>query len=130
MASMNKVGEINLRQVILEEKFREEVSRIKKQRIDYLKDSLDMASKINELEDKINELIAQKRQFDSLLTRWAREINDVELKDDVMRFLLGDISCDEPMSEVRFKTPSPEPEALQRTRTCPPAPKRSKIETE
>lgn len=72
------------------------------------------------LASQVKEILGQKRQLDTLLARWAKEIEDPELKADVMKYIFGDISCEETLQESLCESPEP----LRRTLTCPPAPKR------
>lgn len=106
------------------------------------------AEAIIKLEDQVKELLGQKRQLEQLLTHtillngqtpanpfWQNVLRTHpdanSLYEDWERFLTGDIRCDEPFYEddtVPSVHPGAEsyhsPEPLQRTRTCPPAPKR------
>lgn len=150
--STDKAGELTLKTVILDERQKafEQRTIAAMQRTKTHFDTVD--SKLEFLDAKIEELLAQKRQLEQLLTRWAKEIQDVNLKDDVMRYLLGDILSDEvllpepeedppsiiggapplPLSPIReedggFNSPSP----LRRVRSvCPGAPKRKREDTE
>ena len=143
--SVDALGELTLKQVILREQMKdfEERTIAAMKRTKAYQDRVE--ERLTPIEDKLSELLGQKRQLEQLLTRWAREITDVELKDDVMRYLLGDISATEVLSpiavedqqsilpgaplvtieeELDFKSPSPP----RRTLSCPGAPKRVKRE--
>jgi len=148
---MDKAGELTLKTVILDERQKafEQRTVAAMQRTKTHFDTVD--SRVDFLDAKLGEVLAQKRQLEQLLIRWAREIKDVTLKDDVMRYLLGDILSDEvllpeddppsiiggapplPMSPIReedegFNSPSP----LRRIRSgpCPGAPKRQREDKE
>jgi hypothetical protein len=145
--SVDALGELTLKQVILREQMKDFEARTiaAMKRTKEYQDR--MEERLKPIEDKLDEILGQKRQLDSLLARWAREIKDVELKDDVMRYLLGDLLATEVLSPIavedqqsilpgaplvtieeddEFKSPSPP----RRTLSCPGAPKRSKVETE
>ena len=104
------------------------------------------------LKAQMQVILAQKRQLESLLSRWAREIQDSQLKADVMLYLFGDISCTEVIHEETdldppsffcgidpnrpvnstsprnsFNSPSP---PLRRTMTCPNAPDRKRVKVD
>lgn len=87
------------------------------------------------LNEQMQQMLGQKRQFDTLISRWAREIQDPELKEDVMRFIFGDISCEEVLDNddgngfITF-TPEQSLERLERTMTCPPAPQKRRRDTD
>lgn len=78
------------------------------------------------LSSQVKEILGQKRQLDQLLGRWATHIEDPELKADIMRYIFGDIKCEENFDEKSYESPEP---PLQRTRTCPPAPKKVRLST-
>lgn len=151
---MDALGEINLRQVIFEERVKEHfpklegtISLLDKEVAGFHEQVQRQATRINDLEQKVAQLFGQKRQLDTLLSRWAREIPDVGLKQDFMRYIFGDIKCEESFLDIldppsfvggvdpardveedNFRSPSP---PLTRTRTCPMAPervKKSKVE--
>jgi len=86
-----------------------------------------LTSYVDRLNEQMQQMLGQKRQFETLIGRWAREIQDPELKQDVMRFIFGDISCDEVLETDNCESgPWTPEETLKRTRDwpCPPAPKR------
>lgn len=101
-----------------------EVELVDKNALNRLKQLQMMVDRINET---VQQMLGQKRQFDTLLGRWAREIDDCELKQDVMRYVFGDIACDEQLDSD--SVPSTPPMVLARTPTCPPAPKKARLET-
>lgn len=101
-----------------------EVGLVDKNTLDRLK-HLQMA--VDRTNETVQQMLGQKRQFDTLLGRWAREIDDCELKQDVMRYVFGDIACDEVLESDTVES-SP-PMVLSRTPTCPPAPKKARLET-
>lgn len=80
---------------------------------------------VDRINETVQQMLGQKRQFDTLLGRWAREIDDVELKQDVMRYVFGDIYCDEVLETDEPRSP----DVLMRTQTCPSAPKKARLET-
>ena len=103
--SVDALGELTLKQVIIRENFkelRENYKEFELRTIAAMKRTKDfqdrMEARLQPLEEKLDQLLGQKRQLEKLLTRWAREIKDVELKDDVMRYLLGDIAATEVLS--------------------------------
>jgi len=100
-------------------------------------------SDINELKEKVEEILGQKRQLEQLLGRWSNEIKDEKLRADIMKYLYGDIACDERISPSLNYFPVDSiwkqfEEAddgddygvdLVRTRTCEPISKRQKLPT-
>lgn len=105
-----------------------EVELVDKNTLNRLKQLQMTVDRINET---VQQMLGQKRQFDTLLGRWAREIDDCDLKQDVMRYVFGDISCEEVLESdtvpsVVFESPEA---PLMRTPTCPPAPKKARLET-
>lgn len=96
-----------------------------------------------ELSEKVEQLIGQKRQLDQLLSRtfledktgfnYANIIKahkDKTLCEDWDRYFFGDLRCDEDLSSKASKEAFQSPEPIQRTfsLSCPGAPKKRRRE--
>lgn len=59
-----------------------------------------LARRIDDMEDKIDVMLGQKRQLEQLLSRFTPQIEDVELREDFARYLNSDLACEESLDLV------------------------------